>query len=135
MIFLDKFFFEKIRLIFDIQNWLWKYNFGTFWQTVITRRNFLKIFPWWHVDSWPKRLLFRTHHLWNSTTKLILLNILTCTIQIISTFQIISNKTAGMIVNVKRSMKPLKYCRIDQVSIQRCCNPILCCCPDFLSEK
>ena len=34
-----------------------------FWQTVITRRNFLKIFPWWHVDSWPKTLLFRTHHL------------------------------------------------------------------------
>ena len=29
------------------------YNFGTFWQTVITRRIFLKIFPWCHVDSWP----------------------------------------------------------------------------------
>ena len=26
-----------------------------------------------YVDSWPKVLLFRTHHLWNSTTKLILL--------------------------------------------------------------
>ena len=25
-----------------------------------------------HVDSWAKSLLFRTHHLWNSTTKLIL---------------------------------------------------------------
>ena len=34
-----------------------------FWQTAITPRNFLKIFPWWHVDSWPKTLLFRTHHL------------------------------------------------------------------------
>ena len=61
----------------DIQNWLWKYNFGTFWQTVITCRNFLMIFPWWHVDSWPKNLLFRTHHLWNSTTELILLHIKT----------------------------------------------------------
>ena len=59
----------------------------------------------------------------------LMLNILTCTIQIIS------NKTAGMIVIVKRSMKPLKYYRIDQVSIQRCCNPILCCCHHFLSEK
>ena len=43
-----------------------------FWQTVITRRNFLNIFPWWHVDSWPKSLLFMTHHLGNSTTELIL---------------------------------------------------------------
>ena len=34
-----------------------------FWQTVITCRIFLKIFPWWHVDSWPKTLPFRTHHL------------------------------------------------------------------------
>ena len=58
---------------FDIQNWLWKYDFGTFWQTAITRRIFLKIFPWWHVDSWPKTLLFRTHHLQNSTTELTLL--------------------------------------------------------------
>ena len=30
-----------------------------FWQTVITHRNFWKIFPWWHIDSWPKTLLFR----------------------------------------------------------------------------
>ena len=45
MIFLDIFFFEKIWLIFDIQNWLWKYNLGTFWQTIIQRRNVLKQFP------------------------------------------------------------------------------------------
>ena len=31
-------FFEKIPLIFDIENWRWKYNFGTFWQTIIHRR-------------------------------------------------------------------------------------------------
>ena len=31
MIFLDEIFFKKIRLIFDIENWLWKYNFVTFW--------------------------------------------------------------------------------------------------------
>ena len=72
MIFLDKVFFEKIRFIFDSQNWLWKYNFGTFWQTVITHSIFLKIFSWWHVDFWPKSLLFRFHHRWNSTTELIL---------------------------------------------------------------
>ena len=28
-----------------------------------------------HIDSWAKSLLFRTHHLWNSTTELILVNI------------------------------------------------------------
>ena len=69
--FSNDFFFEKIRLIFDIENWLWKYNFGTFWRTVIHRwikKNPLSTY----VDSCPKILLFRTHHLWNSTTKLIL---------------------------------------------------------------
>ena len=76
-----KFFFEKIRLVFDIENWLWKYNFSTFWQTVITRRNFLKIFPWLHVDSCPKSLLLRTHHFWNSTTELILLPLPSFTLQ------------------------------------------------------
>ena len=70
---LNDFLFEKIPLLFDIKNWLWKYDFGTFWQTVITHRIFLKIFPWWHVDSWPKSLLLRTHHLWNSLTELILM--------------------------------------------------------------
>ena len=27
-----KIFIEKIRLIFIITNWLWKYDFGTFWK-------------------------------------------------------------------------------------------------------
>ena len=35
---LKKDFFEKIPLTFDIENWLWKYNFGTFWWTIIHRR-------------------------------------------------------------------------------------------------
>ena len=34
-----------IPLIFDIENWLWKYNFGTFWQTIIQHRIVLKQFP------------------------------------------------------------------------------------------
>ena len=29
-----KFFFRKIRMIFDIENSLWKSKIGTFWQTV-----------------------------------------------------------------------------------------------------
>ena len=39
------FFFEKNLLIFDIENWLWKYNFGTFWRTIIHCRIVLKKFP------------------------------------------------------------------------------------------
>jgi hypothetical protein len=26
---------RKIRMIFDIENWLWKSNFGTIWQLTI----------------------------------------------------------------------------------------------------
>ena len=40
-----KFFFEKILLIFDIENWLWKYNFGTFWQTDAPRIFKIQRFP------------------------------------------------------------------------------------------
>ena len=36
------FFFEKIWLIFDIENWLWKYDFGTFQQAVTHWRIFKK---------------------------------------------------------------------------------------------
>ena len=39
------FFFEKIPSIFDIENWLWKYDFGTFWRTIIHCRIVLKQFP------------------------------------------------------------------------------------------
>ena len=36
------FFFEKILSIFDVENWLRKYNFGTFLQTIIHCRIVLK---------------------------------------------------------------------------------------------
>ena len=47
----------------------WKVQFWHFWWTVIHQ---------WieYVDSWPKFLLFRTHHLYNSTTELTLISIL-----------------------------------------------------------
>ena len=45
LIFLNNFFFEKTPLIFDVENWLWKYNFGIFWRTIIERRIVLKQFP------------------------------------------------------------------------------------------
>ena len=83
---------------FQSQFWMWKNLFKNinlwdhyllktffsslnFWTTLLSKitpviscRNFLKIFPWWHVDSWPKSLLLRIHHLWNSTTELILIS-------------------------------------------------------------
>ena len=39
------FFFEKILLIFDIENWFWKYDFGTFWQTGAPRILKIQRFP------------------------------------------------------------------------------------------
>ena len=33
--------FRKIPMIFDIENWLWKSNFGTFWQP----KTFLILYP------------------------------------------------------------------------------------------
>ena len=63
------FFFEKIALIFDIENWLWKYDFGTFWWTIIHHRIVLKK-SFEHVDSWAK----------NSTTELTLICICVCLI-------------------------------------------------------
>ena len=51
LIFLNDFFFEKIQLIFDIENWLWKYNFGTFWRTIIHRRIVLKLWLF-AIDCW-----------------------------------------------------------------------------------
>ena len=38
-------FFWKIPSSFDIENWLWKYNFGTFWRIIIHCRIVLKQFP------------------------------------------------------------------------------------------
>ena len=34
LIFFNEIFFRKIRMIFDIENSLWKSKIGTFWQTV-----------------------------------------------------------------------------------------------------
>ena len=37
------FFLKKNQFIFDIDNWLWKYTFGTFWQTIIYCRIILRM--------------------------------------------------------------------------------------------
>ena len=59
LIFLND-FFEKNPSILDIENWLWKYDFGTFWHN--SSQHCFKI-SFEHVDSWAKILHFKTHHL------------------------------------------------------------------------
>ena len=44
-----------------------------FWHFLTNCRSSTEFFSFEYVDSWPKILLFRTHHLWNSTTELILI--------------------------------------------------------------
>jgi hypothetical protein len=75
LIFLDENFFEKIRLIFDIENWLWKYNFGTFWGTGAMSIYKIQQFHLNTVDFWAKTLLFSTHQARNSMTWLTLMYI------------------------------------------------------------
>ena len=68
LIFLDEIFFEKIRLIFDIKNWLWKYNFGTLWGPGTMSIIKIQQFHLNTVDFWAKTLLFMTHQARNSMT-------------------------------------------------------------------
>ena len=75
LIFLSRwiFFFEKIRLIFHIQNWIWKYNFGTFWRPGTMSIYKIQQFHLNTVDFWAKTLIFRTHQARNSMTQLTLM--------------------------------------------------------------
>ena len=52
LIFFNEKKIKKIPPIFDIENWLWKYDFDTFWWTIINWRNFLNCFPFFHKLIW-----------------------------------------------------------------------------------
>ena len=75
LMFLNDFFFEKNWLIFDLENWLWKYNFGTFWWTVLHWRIKKKILwvCWFlakNLVSWDpplKKFYNRTDLDWSAT--------------------------------------------------------------------
>ena len=67
LIFLDEILFEKIWLIFDVENWLWKYNFGTFWGRPWRYYKIMQ-FHLNTVDFWANTFLFRTHQARNSMT-------------------------------------------------------------------
>ena len=71
--------FQRWWVLKRVENQLWKYNFGTFQRTHIPHK--VQWFPLSneYVDFWPKILhfwlkilLFKTHHLRNLTTQLIL---------------------------------------------------------------
>ena len=74
LIFLNEFFFWKNSVDF----WHWKLTLKVrFWHFLTNRnssKDFFKENSLDNVDSWPKILLFWTHHLlWNSTTELMLI--------------------------------------------------------------
>ena len=56
---------RKILMIFDIENWVWKSNFGTFWQLTINPK--LNHFPWVY-EFLGKNLLYPLFK--NSTTRI-----------------------------------------------------------------
>ena len=62
--FLNSVDFWHQKLTLNVQFWHFLSNCNS--STELKKRSFE------YVDSWPKVLLFRTHHLWNSTTELIL---------------------------------------------------------------
>ena len=68
LIFFNENFFRKIRMIFDIENSLWKSKIGTFWLTVTRWRLKIWLFHLTTVDSWPKTLPMPSVGWWNSTT-------------------------------------------------------------------
>ena len=73
MIFLNDFFFWKNSVDFWHRKLTLKVWFRHFLTNHNSLQNWFKTIFLEHVDSWAKILLFRTHHLWNSTTDLILI--------------------------------------------------------------
>ena len=63
-------------IIFYIEKWLWKYNFGTFWGPGTMSIHKIQQFHLTALDFWAKTLLFRSNQARNYMKKLTLLNIL-----------------------------------------------------------
>ena len=59
------------------------------------------------VEFWPKMLLFRTHHLWNSTTEMTLLHITRCPTNIVTSSTLISSYCISVTAKVKPVLKSL----------------------------
>ena len=72
MIFLDEIFFWKNSVDFWHRKLSLKVRFWHFLTNRNSSKDFFKANFFEYVHSWPKSLLLRTHHLWNSMTELIL---------------------------------------------------------------
>ena len=66
---LSRSFFWKNSVDFWHQKLTLKVRFWHFLMNHNSLTDSLKKISFEYVDSWPKILLFRTHHLWNSTTE------------------------------------------------------------------
>ena len=75
LIFSDEIFFWKNSVDFWHRKWTLKVQFWHFLTNCNSLKDFLKENSLKYVDSWPKILLFRTHHLRKSMTELILIGI------------------------------------------------------------
>ena len=59
----------KIRMISDMTNWLWKSNFGTFWQLAINPKLKIQQFPLSMLIFWAKIILILYTPFENTTTR------------------------------------------------------------------
>ena len=62
---------RKIRMIFDIENWLWKPNFGTFYQLAINPKLKIQYFPLGMSILWQKSFWIIGTYLKKIPTKLL----------------------------------------------------------------
>jgi hypothetical protein len=65
---------RKIRMIFDIENWLWKSNFGIFLQLAINPKLKIQQFPFGMLILRQKILLILYPPFENSTTRIAIVN-------------------------------------------------------------
>ena len=68
LVFFNEKKLRKIQMIFDIENWLWKSNFGTFWHLPHYTNSQNSIIFFWYVDFYPL--------LKNSTTRITILDMI-----------------------------------------------------------
>ena len=124
------FFFEKNQLILDIKNWLWKYDFGTFWWTIIHRRIKKKV-CWFlaknlaFYDQFPRELTLFIVHVCSGILELnqIKPNRTLATLFISAAWSSSidsssNNRSAGVSVFTLRSLKVIYFQKISSYSNQ-----------------
>ena len=90
-------FFEKIPLIFENRKLTLKVRIQHFLMKHNSLQDCFKTISFEHVDSWAKILHFRTHHLKNSTTELILIDTIHAVLDPVGFIMIRQLKIVGII--------------------------------------